>query len=67
LLEENFIEKRYRLIGVGFSNLIDRKSLPKEYNLFTLDQIDEKEEEISRLIKEFQNKFGDKSLYRNKK
>lgn len=67
LLENNFEEKRYRLVGVGFSNLIDRNSLPKEYNLFTLDDIVEKEYEIDNLIKEFQNKFGEKSLYRNKK
>lgn len=64
LLEENFEEKRYRLVGVGLSNLIDRKSLPKEYNLFTMDDVDEKEEEIHSLIKEFQSKFGEKALYR---
>lgn len=67
LLEENFIEKRYRLIGVGFSNLIDRNSLPKEYNLFTMDDKLEKEYEIDNLIKEFQSKFGEKSLFRKKK
>ena len=67
LLEENFIEKRYRLIGVGFSNLIDRNSLPKEYNLFTMDDTLEKEYEIDNLIKEFQSKFGEKSLFRKKK
>ena len=67
LLEENFIEKRYRLIGVGFSNLIDRNSLPKEYNLFTMDEKLEKEYEIDNLIKEFQSKFGEKSLFRKKK
>ena len=67
LLEENFEEKRYRLIGVGLSNLIERKSLPKEYNLFTIDDFDEKEDEINKLIKEIQSKFGEKSLFRKKK
>ena len=66
LLDELFENKEYRLIGVGLSNLIDRKSLPKEYNLFTINDIDEKEEEIDNLIKEFQNKFGEKALYRKK-
>ena len=67
LLEENYEEKRYRLLGVGFSNLIERKSLPKEYNLFTIDDYNEKEDEINKLIKDFQSKFGEKSLYRKKK
>lgn len=64
LLEENFVEKKYRLVGVGFSNLIDRKSLPKEYNLFTMDDYDSKEDEINSLIKEFQLKYGKKALYK---
>ncbi len=67
LLEDNFEDKRYRLVGVGLSNLIDRNALPKEYNLFTIDDNLEKEYEIDNLIKEFQTKFGEKSLYRKKK
>ena len=67
LLEENFEEKSYRLVGVGLSNLIDKNSLPKEYNLFSFDDVDSKEEEINNLIKEFQSKFGKKALYKKNK
>ena len=67
LLEDNYEEKSYRLVGVGLSNLIDRNSLPREYNLFTIDDYDDKETEIDSLIAEFQNKFGKKALFRNKK
>ena len=67
LLEENIEDKSYRLVGMGVSNLVLNKNLPKEYNLFTLDSIDEKEEAINSLIKEFQDKYGEKILYRSKK
>ena len=55
------------LVGICVSNLVLNKNLPKEYNLFTLDSIDEKEEAINSLIKEFQDKYGEKILYRSKK
>ena len=67
LLEENIEDKSYRLVGMGVSNLVLNKNLPKEYNLFTLESIDEKEEAINSLIKEFQEKYGEKILYRSKK
>ncbi len=67
LVEENLEDKYYRLIGVGVSNLVLEKDLPKEYNLFTLDSIEAKEEAINQLIVQFQSKYGDKILYRKNK
>ncbi len=67
LVEENFNpEKQYRLVGVGFLGLVDKGSLPKEYNLFTLTDINEKEDSINSLIKEMQRKYGEKALFRKR-
>lgn len=66
LLEENMEEKAYRLIGVGVSNLVYESDLPKEYNLFTVQDINEKKEVIDKLILEFQKKYGKKTLYLKK-
>lgn len=60
-------EKAYRLVGMGVSNLINKNDLPKEYNLFTIDDINEKEEIVNRMIKDFQSKYGEKILFRRKK
>lgn len=59
LLDESFIEKDYRLIGVGFSNLIKSEDLALEYNLFTWKSILEKEDNINDIIKKYKNKYGD--------
>lgn len=68
LLEENVDDnKRYRLVGVGLSNLVLEENLPKEFNLFTLSSVDDKEIVIDNLIDEFQTKFGKKALFRSKK
>lgn len=66
LLEENMEEKAYRLIGVGVSNLVSEADLPKEYNLFTIEDINEKKETLDKLITEFQKKYGKKTLYRKR-
>lgn len=64
LLEDNFEEgKTYRLLGIGVSNLCLSKDLPREYNLFTINDKLEKEIEIEKMMKEFQTKFGSKALY----
>ena len=67
LLEENIEEKSYRLVGMGVSNLVLGSNLPKEYNLFTINDAETKEETINTLIREFQSKYGEKILYRKKK
>ncbi len=67
LMEESIEDRGYRLIGIGVSNLVLEKELPKEYNLFTIDDLDVKEETIQKIIKEYQSKYGEKILYRKNK
>ncbi len=67
LIEDNFKDKTYRLIGVGLSNLLHKNELPKEYNLFTDQTKEEKESNIDQLIDMFQEKYGKNSLYRGRK
>lgn len=58
LLEENFKEKEYRLLGVAYSNLIKASDIELEYNLFTWKSILEKEGNIKDIIKDYQEKYG---------
>lgn len=68
LVEKYFDDsKTYRLIGVGVSNLVRKEDLPKEYNLFTIDDIDEREERVVKLINDFQSKYGKSILFRKGK
>lgn len=64
LVEEHYHDESLRLIGVGVSNLVTKKELPKEYNLFTINDIDIKEQKIEEMIKDFQEKYGKKALFR---
>lgn len=66
LLEEHIEEKGYRLIGVGVSNLLLESEIPREYNLFTIEDSAEKEEKIREIIRDFQTKYGEKALYKKK-
>lgn len=66
LVEEHYQNENLRLIGVALSNLKEEKNLPRVYNLFTLTNESDKEIEINRLIKEFQNKYGKNSIYQIK-
>ena len=67
LVEEHFdSNKSYRLVGIGVSNLIDKNELPKEYNLFTIDDNALKIESINELMRELQSKYGDNALFWNK-
>ena len=67
LLNELFEDgKTYRLVGVGFANMIKREELKEEYNLFTsLDEI-EKEENIKKLLNTINEKYGNDIIYINK-
>jgi len=58
--------KRYRLIGIGLSNLLHKDAIPKEYNLFTVYDDTKKQEKINEIMKEYQMKFGKKALFWNK-
>ena len=64
LVEEHYHDESLRLIGVGVSNLVTKKEFPKEYNLFTINDIDIKEQKIEEMIKDFQEKYGKKALFR---
>ncbi len=68
LFSTYFVEgKNYRLIGVGFSNLIKEKEIEKEYNLFNLDE-NVKKDKIDKIIKEFNGKYKEDILnWYNKK
>lgn len=64
LLEENFLDKGYRLIGVGLNNLVDKDHIPKEYNLFNVLSYDQREDIINNLINNNQSKYGEKVLFK---
>ncbi|MDE6660444.1 MAG: DNA polymerase IV, partial [Anaeroplasmataceae bacterium] len=51
LVEEHYHDEPLRLLGVGLSNLKEQKDLPKEYNLFTLEDENEKQIESNRIIR----------------
>jgi len=63
LYDEN---KTYRLAGVGFANIVKRDSLKEEYNLFTINDKIEKENNIKNLLNQINNKFGNEIIYFNK-
>ncbi len=67
LIEEHYHDEPLRLLGVGLSNLKKEKDLPKEYNLFTIVNEDQKEQKVKELIDIYQKKYGEKALYQNKK
>ena len=54
-------EEQYRLIGVGFSNLIKKAELKKEETLFNFTEF-EKDYELDKLVKDFKNKYGDEKI-----
>jgi DNA polymerase-4 len=63
LVESNYNGEQLRLLGVGVSNLVDKNNIPKEYNLFTISDKDTKDYVVKNLIKEFQQKYGEKALF----
>lgn len=68
-LAEEHVEsiKSYRLLGVGLSSLIEKEALPKEYNIFNVEDIMKKEIIIDEMIHDFQKKYGANALYWKKK
>ena len=63
LVESNYKDEQLRLLGIGVSNLVDKNNIPKEYNLFTISDKDTKDYVVKNLIKEFQQKYGEKALF----
>ena len=66
LIQLNYNNDKLRLLGVGLSGLIEEHNIPKEYNLFTINDKDTKEYVINNLIKEYQVKYGEKALFKKK-
>ena len=67
LLEENFDDtKEYRLLGVGLSGLVSKDKLPKNYDIFTVDDVMKKEIIIDELIHDLQKKYGNNVIKRKK-
>ncbi len=67
LVEDHYNDQELRLLGVGLSNLKDEKSLPRVYNLFTIENEDEKQRTIDKIIQEYQTKYGKNALFQTKK
>lgn len=55
--------KSYRLLGIGVASLVLKNELPKEYNLFTISDFDEKEAKLKNIMHDFNEKYGKKALY----
>lgn len=66
LVEVNYKNEQLRLLGVGVSNLVEKNNIPKEYNLFTISDKDTKDYVVKNLIKEYQQKYGEKALFMKK-
>lgn len=59
-------EETYRLLGVGFSNLVKKDELKKEENLFNFTEFT-KDEELDKLVKEFSDKYGEDAIIWHKR
>lgn len=61
LVADNYEGGSLRLVGAGFSNLINEDE--EEITLFNYNDVYEKEETLNNLIKEFDKRFGKNSLF----
>lgn len=67
LLDANYRNVPLRLVGVGFSHLVDLDSITEEVTLFNYQSVYEKEETLKSLISNFDKRFGENSLFFGKK
>ena len=67
LLDDNYDNKPLRLVGVGFSHLVDNDHTEEEVTLFNYQSVYEKEETLRNLMLNFDKRFGEKSLFFGKK
>lgn len=58
LFYENYHGDTLRLLGVTYGNLIKEELLAKDYNLFTIDEIIEKEASVKKLMKNLNEAYG---------
>ena len=63
LLDENYQNIPLRLVGVGFSHLVDLNKITEEVTLFNYQSIYEKEEALRNLMSDFDKRFGKNSLF----
>ena len=63
LVEDNYNGQIFRLVGAGFSNFIDEADITEEITLFNYQDVYEKEETLKNLMKDFDKRFGSKSLF----
>ena len=63
LLDENYQNIPLRLVGVGFSHLVDLNKITEEVTLFNYQSIYEKEEALRNLMSVFDKRFGKNSLF----
>ena len=67
LLDSNYQNIPLRLVGVGFSHLVDISAINEEITLFNYQSVYEKEETLKSLISDFDKRFGKNSLFFGKK
>ena len=58
LLETNYSNKAVRLIGYGYSNLIYKKELKEDYDLFNYQELSKREQLIYQTISSYNQKEG---------
>ena len=63
LLDLNYHGEPLRLVGATYSNLKDKKDIEEEITLFNYQSIYEKEEALLKLMQEYDERFGSKSLF----
>ena len=63
LVDGNYDGKTLRLVGAGYSNFKDENSIDEEITLFNYQSVYEKEETLKNLMKDFDKRFGNKSLF----
>ena len=66
LLDENYQNIPLRLVGVGFSHLVDLNKITEEVTLFNYQSIYEKEEVLRNLMSDFDKRFGKNSFFLGK-
>ena len=63
LVEDNYNGQVLRLVGAGFSHFVAESDILEEITLFNYQDVYEKEETLKNLMKDFDKRFGSKSLY----
>ncbi|MCR3905656.1 MAG: hypothetical protein NUK62_01315 [Tenericutes bacterium] len=57
LFEENYNNEPVRLVGVFLSQIVQKKDLKKDYNLFTYQEMTKREENLYKVISDLNQKY----------